>query len=92
MTQIDPVLTADPPTFTGAQAAELAGRLFGLAADSGVNLGSERDQTFLLSQESTPVGVLKVSNAAESTDTLDMEALVVRHSPGSTRISPWPAP
>ena len=79
MNQIDPVLTAVPPTFTGAQAAELASQCFGLDADSGESLGSERDQTFLLSCGAEPVGVLKVSNAAESTETLDMEALVVSH-------------
>ncbi|MGD9958909.1 aminotransferase class III-fold pyridoxal phosphate-dependent enzyme [Nocardioides sp.] len=80
MDEIDPVLLADPPTFTGAEAAALAGSHFALEADSGLSLGSERDQTFLLSRaDAGPVGVLKVSNAAESTATLDMEALVVRH-------------
>ncbi len=79
MNQIDPVLTAEAPTFTGDEAAGLARRHFGLDADGGTSLGSERDQTFLLSRAGEPVGVLKVSNAAERTDTLDMEALVVRH-------------
>ena len=80
MSQIDPVLTADPPRFSETEAAALGGTHFGITADGAVNLGSERDQTFLLTAAgSGPVGVLKVSNAAESTATLDMEALVVRH-------------
>ena len=77
--EIDPVLKADPPRFSEAQAAELGAQHFGLAADGAVNLGSERDQTFLLTRAGGPVGVLKVSNAAEDPATLDMEALVVRH-------------
>ena len=48
MDEIDPVLKAVPPRFSEAEAAELGGRYFGVHAEDAVNLGSERDQTFLL--------------------------------------------
>ncbi len=79
MDEIDPVLKTDPPRFSGAEAAELGGRYFDVDADDVVNLGSERDQTFLLTTGSAPTAVLKISNAAENPATLDMEALVIRH-------------
>ncbi|MDX6326973.1 MAG: hypothetical protein QOK15_3327, partial [Nocardioidaceae bacterium] len=79
MDAIDAVLTAVPPRFGEAEAAALGGACFGVVADGAVSLGSERDQTFLLTSDQSPVAVLKVSNAAESTATLDMEALVVSH-------------
>jgi 4-aminobutyrate aminotransferase-like enzyme/Ser/Thr protein kinase RdoA (MazF antagonist) len=68
------------PRFTEQQAAALANKHFEVTADGARNLGSERDQTLLLTNLATgPVGVLKISNTAESTETLDMEALVVHH-------------
>lgn len=79
MPEIDAVLTALPPEFTETEAAQLGQDHFGVSADGAVSLGSERDQTFLLTRDEAPVAVLKVSNSAESVDTLDMEALVVRH-------------
>ncbi len=79
MDAIDAVLTAEPPRFDEAEAAAIGGACFGVVADGAVSLGSERDQTFLLTSGQAPVAVLKVSNAAESIATLDMEALVVSH-------------
>src|SRR3954453_13401397 len=79
MDAIDAVLRSDPPRLDQAEAAAIGGACFGVAADGAVSLGSERDQTFLLTSDEAPVAVLKVSNAAESTATLDMEALVVSH-------------
>ncbi|MGL5827008.1 MAG: aminotransferase class III-fold pyridoxal phosphate-dependent enzyme [Nocardioides sp.] len=79
MASIDPVLTAPSPTFTEAGAVALGAEHFAVAADGAISLGSERDQTFLLTHDGAPHAVLKVSNAAERTETLDMEALVVRH-------------
>jgi 4-aminobutyrate aminotransferase-like enzyme/Ser/Thr protein kinase RdoA (MazF antagonist) len=79
MEAIDAVLTADPPRFDEAEAVAIGRACFGVDADGAVDLGSERDQTFLLTLDRTPVAVLKGSNAAESTATLDMEALVVSH-------------
>ncbi len=79
MDEIDPVLKADPPRFSDAEAAGLGDRHFGVRADGAVNLGSERDQTFLLTDGGAPAAVLKISNAAENPAVLDMESLVIRH-------------
>ncbi len=79
MDAIDAVLKADPPRFDETEGAAMGGACFGVVADGAVSLGSERDQTFLLTLDRAPVAVLKVSNADESTATLDMEALVVSH-------------
>jgi 4-aminobutyrate aminotransferase-like enzyme/Ser/Thr protein kinase RdoA (MazF antagonist) len=76
---VDPVLLSPRPPCSPADACEIAAR-FGITATDARDLGSERDRTFLLlADDATPVGVLKVSNAAESPDTLDMEAEVVGH-------------
>lgn len=80
MVEMDAVLRAEAPRFSGAAAARLAGEHFGVKADGARDLGSERDQTLLLTDaDSGPVAVLKISNTAEKVETLDMEALVVRH-------------
>jgi 4-aminobutyrate aminotransferase-like enzyme/aminoglycoside phosphotransferase (APT) family kinase protein len=79
MDSIDAVMTAAPPRFDEAQAAAIGAEYFGVAADGAVSLGSERDQTFMLTSGGEQVAVLKISNAAESPATLDMEALVVAH-------------
>lgn len=79
MDAMDAVLAAEPPRLEAGAAAAIGGACFGITADGAVSLGSERDQTFLLTSDDAPVLVLKVSNAAESTETLDMEALVVSH-------------
>ena len=79
--QIDSVLQAQPPSYTTAQACEIARATHGLDAADARNLGSERDQTFLLLDSSgAGLAVLKVSNPAEDPATLDMEALVARHA------------
>jgi 4-aminobutyrate aminotransferase-like enzyme/Ser/Thr protein kinase RdoA (MazF antagonist) len=92
--EVDPVLRALPPRFTESEAAAIGGSHFGVAAAGATSLGSERDQTFLLAgEEGAPVGILKMSNAAESTATLDMEALVVSHirrvDPGLPLAAPY---
>ena len=79
MSAIDPVLNAQAPDLTAAAATEVAERHFGIASNGARSLGSERDQTFLLSHGDDPTAVLKISNSAESVDTLDMEALAVLH-------------
>ena len=76
----DAVLTADPPAFDEVQAVELARRAFGIEARGARNLGSERDQAFLLVDGALPQAVMKISNPAEDPEILDMEALVVRHA------------
>jgi 4-aminobutyrate aminotransferase-like enzyme len=94
---IDAVLQAPPPRFTTADACEIAARTYGIDAANAVNLGSERDQTFLLLDAAgAETAVLKVSNPAEDTATLDMEALVAQHAaaadPGLTIAQPRVTP
>jgi 4-aminobutyrate aminotransferase-like enzyme/Ser/Thr protein kinase RdoA (MazF antagonist) len=78
---IDTVLQAPPPTYTTRDACEIAAVTHGLAAAEARNLGSERDQTFmLLDSAGSGLAVLKVSNPAEDPATLDMEALAALHA------------
>jgi 4-aminobutyrate aminotransferase-like enzyme/Ser/Thr protein kinase RdoA (MazF antagonist) len=78
---IDAVLQAQPPQFTDEQAARIGADTFGFAAAGARNLGSERDQTFmLLDAAGQGLAVLKVSNPAEDPATLDMEALAAFHA------------
>jgi 4-aminobutyrate aminotransferase-like enzyme/Ser/Thr protein kinase RdoA (MazF antagonist) len=72
---VDGVLTSAPPSFTEAEAGELARDVFGVEGVAH-EVDSERDQTFLI--DGAQPTVLKISNAAESTDQLDMEALSVQ--------------
>ena len=78
---IDEVLQAQPPRFTEEEAARIGADTFGIAAAEARNLGSERDQTFmLLDAAGAGLSVLKVSNPAEAPATLDMEALAAFHA------------
>ena len=67
-------MTSVPPRLEEAEAISAGLTLYGVAANAGQSLGSERDQVWLLLQNGNRVAVLKVANCAESTDTLDMEA------------------
>ena len=71
------VLDAAPPRFTTDEAAEIAAELFGVHG-SASDLGSERDQAFLL-EDGGAGRVLKVSNSGEDTATLDFEEAVIAH-------------
>ncbi len=83
---MDPVLAAARPSFDAAEVVDIARRTFDVDADSARDLGSERDQTFLLlDRDGEPLAVMKVSNAAEDPSTLDMEALGVIHA---SRVDP----
>ncbi len=89
----DAVLSATPPSFSEADAAELALRLFGVRGTArGVE--SERDQTFLIDGERP--AVMKISNAAEDPARLDMEALAAQRVAALERglpvAMPWPVP
>jgi 4-aminobutyrate aminotransferase-like enzyme/Ser/Thr protein kinase RdoA (MazF antagonist) len=77
----DPVLATAPPPVDGDAAVEIARSRFAVGdAASADDLGSERDRAFrLLDRDGRPLAILKVSNAAESVETLDMEALAVLH-------------
>ena len=78
---MDPVLAATRPAFDAADVVDVARRTFDVGAHDAHDLGSERDQTFLLlAEDGRPVAVMKVSNAAEDPATLDMEALGVLHA------------
>jgi 4-aminobutyrate aminotransferase-like enzyme/Ser/Thr protein kinase RdoA (MazF antagonist) len=83
---MDPVLAAARPAFDAAAVVEIARQTFDVEAAAARDLGSERDQTFLLLDPGdAPLAVMKVSNAAEDTSILDMEALAVLHA---TRVDP----
>ena len=72
---MDSVLTGATPRLTTAEAVEIGATLFGVRARAAKDLGSERDRTFRLDD----VAILKVSNAAEDPDVLDMEAAAALH-------------
>src|SRR4029079_13888942 len=90
---IDPALTGAKPRLEGPDAVALAAAAFGVQASAARDLGSERDRAFLLLDGDRPVAVLKVSNAAEDPEVLDMEAAVALHvpavDPGLTVALPW---
>lgn len=68
-------MTGVRPRLGAAEAVAIAGELFGVRAESARDLGSERDRSFLLAgADGAPVAVLKVSNASEDPEVLDMEA------------------
>ncbi len=67
------VLEASPPRFSAAEVAAIAADLFGLRGEAR-DLGSERDQTFLVGD-----GVLKISNTGEDPAVLDLEAKALEH-------------
>jgi 4-aminobutyrate aminotransferase-like enzyme/Ser/Thr protein kinase RdoA (MazF antagonist) len=72
------VLEAEPPRFSPDEAAELAGRLFGVTGTVTV-LGSERDQAFLIDDGHDGGGVLKISNSGEDPTVLDLEREAILH-------------
>jgi 4-aminobutyrate aminotransferase-like enzyme len=71
------VLAASPPRFSAEEAATIAAKLFDLRGDA-VDLGSERDQTFLI-EDGGSGGVLKISNLGEDPPVLDLEANALLH-------------
>ncbi|HEX6490543.1 MAG TPA: aminotransferase class III-fold pyridoxal phosphate-dependent enzyme [Gaiellaceae bacterium] len=71
------VLEASPPRFPPAEAELIAAELFGLSGTAR-ELGSERDQTFLIEADDDG-GVLKISNAGEDPAVLDLETEAILH-------------
>jgi 4-aminobutyrate aminotransferase-like enzyme/Ser/Thr protein kinase RdoA (MazF antagonist) len=67
------VLETSPPSFTAEEVAAIAANLFDLHGEVR-DLGSERDQTFLVGD-----GVLKISNTGEDPAILDLEAKALAH-------------
>ena len=74
------------PTFTPAEAAELARRLFGLDADASP-LASERDQNFLVATAAGDRFVLKVANGTEEMALLEAQNAALRRV-ARTRLCP----
>jgi 4-aminobutyrate aminotransferase-like enzyme/Ser/Thr protein kinase RdoA (MazF antagonist) len=74
---VSSVLEAMPPRFSARDVAHIAAELFGLDGRV-VDLGSERDQTFL-AEGAAGSGVVKISNSAEKATTLDLEAEAILH-------------
>ena len=68
---IESVLEAAPPRFAAAEVADITERLFGVSGQA-VDLGSERDQTFLI-DDGGDGAVVKISNLGESSPVLDLE-------------------
>jgi 4-aminobutyrate aminotransferase-like enzyme/Ser/Thr protein kinase RdoA (MazF antagonist) len=80
---MDRVLAAPRPAFDPDAVVDIARQTFDVTAARARDLGSERDQTFMLLDASdAPLAVMKVSNAAEDPAILDMEALGVLHAVG----------
>ena len=81
MHAFDAILASRLPEFSESDAVRIAAETFRVRASTATNLGSERDQTFLLSGPAGDgLAIMKVSNAAEDPATLDMEALGVLHA------------
>jgi len=68
------VLETRPPRFSAEEAADIAAEVFGVEGPA-VDLGSERDQTFLVGEDT----VLKISNAGEDPKVLDLEHAAISH-------------
>jgi len=71
------VLETTPPRFSPEEVAAIAAELFGLRGEA-VDLGSERDQTFLI-EDGADGGVLKISNVGEDPAVLDLEEKALLH-------------
>src|SRR5436190_2522204 len=71
------VLEAPPPRFSADEVATIAAALFGLEGRAS-DLGSERDQTFLI-DDGGAGGVLKISNLGEEAPVLELETEAILH-------------
>jgi|SRR5579884_733802 len=71
------VLESPPPRFSTDEAAEIAAEAFGIRGTAS-DLGSERDQTFLI-DDGAAGAVLKISNTGEDPAVLDLETEAVLH-------------
>ena len=71
------VLESKPPRFSSDEVARIAAELLGLDGVA-TNLGSERDQTFLVAG-SSGAGIVKLSNLGEDPGTLDLETEAILH-------------
>ncbi len=77
---MDRVLTGARPSLEAADAVAVAAELFGVEAQTAHDLGSERDRTFALQRaDGARTAIIKISNAHEDPDVLDMEAAAALH-------------
>jgi 4-aminobutyrate aminotransferase-like enzyme/Ser/Thr protein kinase RdoA (MazF antagonist) len=84
------VLEAPPPRFSAEEIAAIVAELFGLRGTA-VELGSERDQTFMI-DDGGEGGVVKVSNLGEEPAVLDLETEAIRHVAAADPGLPLPQP
>jgi 4-aminobutyrate aminotransferase-like enzyme/Ser/Thr protein kinase RdoA (MazF antagonist) len=75
--RVSSVLESTPPRFTADEAAGIAAQVFDLPG-SATDLGSERDQAFLL-DDGRAGAVLKISNSGEDDAALDLEEAAIAH-------------
>ncbi len=68
----------DPPVCAVDEVSEIAARLYGLAG-SFRTLDSERDQNFLVETHGGGRFILKIANAAESSDVVDFQIRALQH-------------
>ncbi len=89
------MLDAAPPEFDAADGAEIAASCFGFRGSS-TGLPSERDQNFLLSAEDGGKAILKISNASEQVEVVEMEIAAALHAkrvdPDLPIAMPWRPP
>jgi 4-aminobutyrate aminotransferase-like enzyme/Ser/Thr protein kinase RdoA (MazF antagonist) len=74
------VLETQPPRFTAEEVARIAAEAFGMEGTAR-DLGSERDQTFLI-EDGGAGAVIKISNLAEDPAVLDLEHAAIDHIAG----------
>jgi 4-aminobutyrate aminotransferase-like enzyme/Ser/Thr protein kinase RdoA (MazF antagonist) len=84
------VLEAPPPRFSADEVATIAAALFGLEGRA-TDLGSERDQTFLI-DDGGAGGVLKISNLGEEPAVLELETEAILHVARADAELPVPEP
>jgi 4-aminobutyrate aminotransferase-like enzyme/Ser/Thr protein kinase RdoA (MazF antagonist) len=71
------VLEAPPPRFTLTEVEQIASELLGVSGTAS-DLGSERDQTFLVDDRKDGA-IVKISNLGEDPSVLDLEAEAILH-------------
>jgi 4-aminobutyrate aminotransferase-like enzyme/Ser/Thr protein kinase RdoA (MazF antagonist) len=74
------VLTAEPPRFVDEEIPHIATDVFGFEGSVERRYESERDQNVQLLAEDGRRRILKISNAGERADVLDMEVGAARHA------------
>ena len=89
-TIIQKMLTTTPPTFSGADAAAIANKHFGING-SIKRLVSERDQNFRLTAANGNRFVLKISNHAEQLEVVDFQNQALIHVAKKDASLPIPA-